>query len=302
MSERTATRDLAREFLTYIQVEKGLSANTLQNYQRDVRHLQTWAAGKNKTIERLERSDLREWIASMSRAGLAPSSIARAVSAARSFFKFLMLDRHVQRDPTEDIHTPQRNSYLPKFLTEEEMERLLRAPDIKTDVGVRDRAMLELMYAAGLRVSELCGLRVIDVDLDSAVVACHGKGSKQRRIPIGKSAVHWLQRYCAVRDRLGSNNAVLFLNRGRPLTRQLAWSIIKTYAVKAEVPHISPHTLRHSFGTHLMQHGADSRSVQALLGHSDISTTEIYTHITDLHMRKAYDRFHPRARLNDRRR
>jgi len=236
----------------------------------------------------------------MSREGLAPSSIARAVSAARSFFKFLMLDRHVRRDPTEDIHTPQKSSRLPKFLTEEEMERLLRAPDINSDVGVRDRAMIELMYAAGLRVSELCGLKVADVDLDGAIVSCFGKGSKQRRIPIGKSAVHWLQRYIAVRDRLGSDNPVLFLNRGRALTRQLAWSIIKTHAAKAEVPNISPHTLRHSFGTHLMQHGADSRSVQALLGHSDISTTEIYTHIIDLHMRKAYDRFHPRAKVQNR--
>jgi len=297
MSERTVTRDLTREFLTYIQVEKGLSANTLQNYARDIRRLQAWAADKGRRIERLERKDLREWIASMSREGLAPSSIARAVSAARGFFRFLMLDRHVQRDPTEDIHTPQQSSHLPKFLTEEEMERLLRAPDIKTEVGVRDRAMIELMYAAGLRVSELCSLKVADVELDGAIVSCYGKGSKQRRIPIGKSAVHWIQRYIAVRDRLGSNNPVLFLNRGRALTRQLAWSLIKTYAAKAQVPDISPHTLRHSFGTHLMQHGADSRSVQALLGHSDISTTEIYTHITDLHMRKAYDRFHPRARI-----
>ena len=300
MSERESTRDLVREFLTYIQVEKGLSRNTLQNYARDVRRLQVWASEKGIQINRLQRKDLREWIASMSREGLAPSSVARAVSAARSFFKFLMLDRHVLRDPTEDIHTPQKSSRLPKFLTEEEMERLLRAPDISHDVGVRDRAMLELMYAAGLRVSELCGLKIADVDLDTAIVSCFGKGSKQRRIPIGKSAVHWLQRYMAVRNRLGSNHPVLFLNRGRALNRQLAWSIIKTHAAKAEVPNISPHTLRHSFGTHLMQHGADSRSVQALLGHSDISTTEIYTHITDLHMRKAYDRFHPRAKVQNR--
>lgn len=297
MSGHHSTRDLAREFLTYIQVEKGLSRNTLQNYARDIRRLQVWSTEKRKQIDQLQRKDLREWIASMSREGLAPSSVARAVSAARSLFKFLMLDRHVQRDPTEDIHTPQKSSHLPKFLTEEEMERLLRAPDISSDVGVRDRAILELMYASGLRVSELCGLKIADVDLDGAIVSCFGKGSKQRRIPIGKSAVHWLQRYIAVRDRLGSNNAILFLHRGRALTRQLAWSIIKTHAAKAEVPNISPHTLRHSFGTHLMQHGADSRSVQALLGHSDISTTEIYTHITDMHMRKAYDRFHPRARV-----
>jgi integrase/recombinase XerD len=296
MSERTHHRDLAREFLSYIQVEKGLSLNTLQSYKRDIARLQSWAEKKQKHVEQLERKDLREWIASMSREGLAPTSVARAVSAARGFFSFLMLDGHVKRHPAEDIHTPQRHANLPKFLTEEEMERLLFAPDIQTDTGVRDRAMLELMYAAGLRVSELCGLKVSDVDIDGAIVTCHGKGSKQRRIPIGKSAVHWLQRYLAVRERVGSESPVLFLNRGRALSRQIAWSIIKTYAASAQVPEISPHTLRHSFGTHLIQHGADSRSVQAMLGHADISTTEIYTHITDMHMRKAYDRFHPRAK------
>jgi integrase/recombinase XerD len=296
MAEPSIQRDLTREFISYIQVEKGLSANTLQSYRRDIARLRQWAEKKGKQIEQVERKDMREWIASMSREGLAPTSVARAVSAARGFFSFLMLDGHVKRHPVEDIHTPQRHANLPKFLTEEEMERLLFAPDIQTDMGVRDRAMLELMYAAGLRVSELCGLKVSDVDLDGAIVTCHGKGSKQRRIPIGKSAVHWVQRYLAVRERLGSDSPVLFLNRGRALSRQIAWSIIKSHAAHAHVPEISPHTLRHSFGTHLIQHGADSRSVQAMLGHADISTTEIYTHITDLHMRKAYDRFHPRAK------
>src|SRR3989442_6573297 len=162
MSDRTANRDLVREFLTYIQVEKGLSRNTLQNYARDIHRLQSWAVDRGRRIERLERKDVREWIASMSREGLAPSSIARAVSAARSFFRFLMLDRHIQSDPTEDIHTPQQSERLPTFLTEEEMERLLRTPDIKTDVGIRDRAMLELRYAPGLRVPELGGLRGAD--------------------------------------------------------------------------------------------------------------------------------------------
>jgi integrase/recombinase XerD len=296
MAERSIQRDLTREFISYIQVEKGLSANTLQSYRRDIARLRQWAEKKGKQIEQVERKDLREWIASMSREGLAPTSVARAVSAARGFFSFLMLDGHIKRHPVEDIHTPQRHANLPKFLTEEEMERLLFAPDIQTDTGVRDRAMIEMMYAAGLRVSELCSLKVSDVDIDSAIVTCHGKGSKQRRIPIGKSAVHWVQRYLAVPERLGSDSPILFLNRGRALNRQIAWSIIKSHAAQAQVPEISPHTLRHSFGTHLIQHGADSRSVQAMLGHADISTTEIYTHITDLHMRKAYDRFHPRAK------
>jgi len=297
MSERLHQRDLVREFLSYIQVEKGLSTNTLQSYARDLAKLQAWAEKNRKQIEKIERTDLREWIASMSRAGQAPASVSRAVSAARGFFRFLMLDGHIRRHPAEDIHTPQNNSRLPQFLSEEEMERLLEAPDIKTDIGVRDRAMLEVLYAAGLRVSEMCSLTTSDIDIDSALLTCHGKGSKQRRIPIGKSAVHWLQRYLGIRKQLGNEaKPDLFLHRGGQMTRQTAWSIIKIYAARAGVPDISPHTLRHSFGTHLMQHGADSRSVQALLGHADISTTEIYTHITDIHMRKAYDRFHPRAR------
>jgi integrase/recombinase XerD len=297
MLPRSTNRDLVREFLAYIQVEKGLSLNTLQSYARDIAKLQAWAVQNRKPIDQLQRKDLREWIARMSRDGLSPSSVSRAVSAARGFYRFLMLDNHIDRHPAEDIKTPQRHSPLPKFLSEEEMERLLLTPDIKTDIGVRDRALLELMYAAGLRVSETCGLRAADVELDTALISCHGKGSKERRIPIGKSAIHWVQRYLAVRKQFGNEaKPELFLHRGRAMTRQTAWAIIKAYAATAGVPDISPHTLRHSFGTHLMQHGADSRSVQALLGHADISTTEIYTHITDLHMRKAYDRFHPRAR------
>jgi integrase/recombinase XerD len=297
MFERPPNRDLVREFLNYIQVEKGLSANTLQSYARDVAKLQSWAEKNRKQIEALERKDLREWISSMSRAGLAPTSVSRAVSAARGFFRFLMLDGHIKRHPAEDLHTPQKLSYLPRFLTEDEIETLLGAPDVATDEGIRDRAILELMYATGLRASELAGLKTADVDIHAGLLACHGKGNKERRVPIGKSAIHWLQQYLRVRRQMGGETRPqLFLYHGRGLTRQTAWTIIKKHAAKAGLPDISPHTLRHSFATHLMQHGADSRSVQALLGHSDISTTEIYTHITDLHMRKAYDRFHPRAR------
>src|SRR6202158_1468474 len=175
MIERTSKRDLVREFLTYIQVEKGLSANTLQSYARDIAKLQGWAQKNGKQIESVERKDLREWIARMSRDGLAPSSVSRAVSAARGFFRFLMLDGHIKRHPVEDIHTPQLNARLPHFLSEEEMEQLLCAPDAKTDEGVRDRAMLEVLYAAGLRVSEMCGLRTNDIDIDAALLTCHGK-------------------------------------------------------------------------------------------------------------------------------
>ena len=295
--ERHQRRDLLREYLAYIQVEKGLSPNSLEGYRRDLLRLVAWADACGKTVEELERADLRGWIAQLTRQGLAPSTVSRAVSAARGLFRFLMLDGHIKRHPAEDLSTPQKGTHLPRFLTEDEMERLLSAPDVQTSEGLRDRAMLELMYATGLRVTELISLKLSDLDLDGGTIVCHGKGSKQRRIPIGRSATHWLERYIAARARSGKGAvARLFLNgAGAPLTRQVAWAMIKRHAASSSLSNISPHTLRHSFATHLLQRGADSRSVQALLGHSDISTTQIYTHITDRHMRDTYDRFHPRA-------
>ena len=291
-------RHFIKEYLTYLQVEKGLARHSLESYRRDLDRLQAWSNKNGKQVAELSRADLRKWIASLSREGLAPTSIARAVSATRGFFKFLMLDGHIKSHPAEDLDTPQRFSYLPKFLTEDEINRLLGAPDISTEEGVRDRAVLEIMYATGLRVSELVGLKQADIDLLAGLVVCHGKGNKERRVPLGKSAIHWLQQYAAVKASYGKQSSpFVFLHRGRQFTRQLAWSMIKRHAEKAGIKNVSPHTLRHSFATHLLQHGADSRSVQALLGHSDISTTQIYTHITDVHLRSAYDRHHPRARI-----
>ena len=291
-------RDFPREFLTYLQVEKGLARHSLDSYRRDLDRLQTWANKNGKQVSDLTRADLRKWIASLSREGLAPASVARAVSATRGLFKFLMLDGHIKSHPAEDLDTPQRFAYLPKFLTEDEINRLFTAPDISTEEGIRDRAVLEIMYATGLRVSELVNLKQTDVDLLAGLVKCHGKGNKERRVPLGKSAIHWLQQYAAVKAGYGKQSSPnVFLHRGRPFTRQLAWSMIKRHAEKVGIKNVSPHTLRHSFATHLLQHGADSRSVQALLGHSDISTTQIYTHITDMHLRSAYDRHHPRAKM-----
>jgi len=290
-------RDLIKEYITYIQVEKGLARHTLESYERDLKRLERWASKTGSEVGSLTRPDLRKWIAQLSREGLAPSSVGRAVSAARGFYRFLMLDGHIKIHPAEDLDTPQKFSYLPRFLTEEEIDRLFAAPDIATEQGIRDRAMLELMYAAGLRVSELVTMKQADVDFNAGVVICHGKGSKERLVPVGKSAIHWLQQYVVIRAGYGrSVYPNLFLIRGKPLTRHIAWATIKGYAVKVGLPDVSPHTLRHSFATHLLQHGADSRSVQALLGHSDISTTQIYTHITDRHLRASYDNHHPRAR------
>jgi integrase/recombinase XerD len=293
-----AQRDLVKEFLTYSQVEKGLARHTLEGYARDLARLTEWAGKAGKPIQDLTRQDLRGWIAQLSKEGLAPSSVARAVSAARGLFRFLMLDGHIRGHPTEDLDTPQKFAHLPTFLTEEEVNRLFAVPDIATPEGIRDRAILELLYAAGLRVSELVSLKQSDVDLHAGLVVCYGKGSKERRVPIGKSAIHWLQQYVSVKAGYGkATSPGMFLNRGKPLTRQFIWAMIKRHAKTAGLKDISPHTLRHSFATHLLQHGADSRSVQALLGHSDISTTQIYTHMTDRHLRAAYDQHHPRSRM-----
>jgi integrase/recombinase XerD len=296
-SDRQQKRDLIGEYLAYVQVEKGLAANSLESYRRDLLRLESWAEARGKHLLELERHDLRAWIAELSREGLAPASVSRAVSAVRSFFLFMMLDGHLKRHPAADLDTPQKGTYLPRFLNEDEVERLLDAPDTSTEEGLRDRAMLELMYATGLRVTELVTLKVADVNLDAGLISCYGKGSKERRVPLGKSASRWLEHYKAVRAGSGkAGNPRLFLSSlGRPLTRNTFWSMIKRYSAQAGLRDVSPHTLRHSFATHLLQHGADSRSVQALLGHSDISTTQIYTHLTDRHLRVTYDRHHPRA-------
>src|SRR5687767_3798308 len=231
MSKNLLQRDLIKEYLNYIQVEKGLARHTLDSYRRDLERLERWAVKVKTPVAELQRPELRKWIAELSREGLAPSSVARAVSAARGFYRFLMLDGHIKHQPTEDLDTPQKFSYLPKFLTEDEIDRLFSTPDVTTEEGIRDRAMLELMYAAGLRVSELVTLKQGDVDVHTGIVICHGKGSKERRVPIGKSAIHWLQRYDSLKAGYGEPAYPnLFLDRGKPLTRQFAWSTIKKHA------------------------------------------------------------------------
>lgn len=292
-------RNLIREYLGYLQVEKGLAEKSVASYARDLERLQEWCTREGKSAPELERGDLRKWIASLSRQGLAPASVARMVSAARGFYKFLLIDGHIRKHPAEDLDTPQRTAYLPRFLTEDEMNRLLAVPDTATEDGLRDRTLFELMYSSGLRVSEAAGLRISDIELAAGLLTCHGKGNKQRRVPIGKSAVRWLQLYLPVRTRSEAPvNPFLFLSpRGVKLTPEFIQVAIKKYAKQAGLEGVTPHTLRHSFATHLIQNGADSRSVQALLGHTDISTTQIYTHMTNRHLRQTYDRHHPRATI-----
>jgi integrase/recombinase XerD len=294
-------RDLVREYLSYLQVEKGLAKNSLESYERDLAKLQIWCAKNNFDIVRLSRRDLREFLIDLSRENLSPSSVGRIVSALRGFYKFLTFDRHIAKNPAEDLDAPQKGFYLPKFLNQTEIEQLLLVPDVSGEIGLRNRAILETMYAAGLRVSEVCGLRLGDVELDAGILTCKGKGSKTRKVPIGKSAVEWLKSYLILRRRKENIEIQnLFVSSlGKPISRQDVFKVVKVCGEKIGRDDVSPHTLRHSFATHLIQNRADIRSVQQMLGHSDISTTQIYTHITDSHLRKTYEQFHPRAKKKD---
>lgn len=294
----TTKRDYLREYLSYLQVEKGLAKNSLESYARDLKKLRDWSERNNLELIALTKSDLREWLIDLAGANLSENSKRRLISALRGFYKFLVFDGHLKKSPAETLEAPQKSFYLPKFLNQTEIEQLLLVPDVAQETGLRDRAILETMYAAGLRVSEVCDLRVEDVELDAGILTCTGKGSKTRKVPLGKSAVEWLKSYLIIRrkkENIGINN--LFVNSlGRPISRQDVFNFVKEYGKKIGRDDVSPHTLRHSFATHLVQNSADIRSVQQMLGHADISTTQIYTHITDTHLRKTYEKFHPRAK------
>jgi integrase/recombinase XerD len=232
--------------------------------------------------------------------GLAPRSVARAVAAVRGFYRFLVLDRRLERSPADDLQPPRAWPALPKFLSFDEVDRLIAQPDVATPRGLRDRAMIELLYATGLRVSELVGVRAIDLHADEHYLTCVGKGSKERIVPLGDQASEWIARYqsTARRELLkGRTTSRLFVNmRGGPLSRVGFWKILKQYGRAAGLPRmLSPHVLRHSFATHLLERGADLRAIQLMLGHADLSTTQIYTHVLEARLRTVYDRFHPRA-------
>ena len=291
-------RDLIREYLSYLSVEKGLAKNSLEAYERDLEKLSAWAKKNSFDLLALTRQDLREWLMDLSRTELSENSKRRLISVLRGFYKFLMIDGHIEKSPAEDLDTPQKGFYLPKFLNQSDIELLLSAPDVSTEAGLRDRAILELMYACGLRVSEAANVQIRDIDLDAGILTTTGKGSKTRRVPVGSSAVEWLKSYLALR-RKKENIEIqnLFITAlGRPINRQIIFTFIKQYAAKCGIEDVSPHTLRHSFATHLVQNSADIRSVQQMLGHADISTTQIYTHMTDAHLRKSYEKFHPRSK------
>jgi len=291
-------RDLLEDFLNYLRVERGLSANTLDSYRTDLKKLLAFAQSRDKELVSVERADMTDFLQHLRQMGLDPRSIARILTAVRGFYKFLLLDEIIAYDPTVNIESPKQWQTLPKFLTPEEIEKLLEQPDEKTDIGKRDRAMLEVLYATGLRVSELVSLKMSDVNLELGLVSCLGKGSKERNIPLGRSAIAKVRSYLPARESLLAGNRSPFLfvtSRGGQVTRQAFWKIIVDYGRQAGIGHVSPHMLRHSFATHLLEHGADLRSVQLMLGHSDISTTQIYTHVTNERLREVFQKYHPRA-------
>ena len=294
-------RDLIREYLSFLQVEKGLAKNSVESYERDLAKLRVWAEKNNFEIVNLTRQDLREWLIDLAGAKLSENSKRRLISALRGFYKFLQFDGHIKKNPAEDLIAPQKGSYLPNFLNQTDIENLLAVPDVSTEIGLRDKAILELMYACGLRVSEAVDLKMSDIDVDAGILTCTGKGSKTRKVPVGKSAIEWLKNYLVVRrgkENIEISNIFVTFS-GRPLNRQTIFLFVKEYAEKIGLQDVSPHTLRHSFATHLIQNRADVRSVQQLLGHADISTTQIYTHITDTHLRMTYEKFHPRAQIKN---
>ncbi|MBM3294500.1 MAG: site-specific tyrosine recombinase XerD [Candidatus Aminicenantes bacterium] len=300
MKPASPPEGIREEFLQYLAVEKGLSGNTLEAYGRDIAKFFLFLAKEKKPWDKAGEADLVRFLHDQSRTGLSARSRARLISSLKAFFRFLALDGRTDRNPALHLTSPKAWISLPKFLTVEEAERLLARPDVSRILGRRDRAMLEVMYAAGLRVSELVALRTEDVRLKDRFALCRGKGGKERIVPLGASAAEAVEGYLAeARPKLAGRTAseLLFLTRrGGPFTRQGFWKMLRGYAEKAGLRgKVHPHVLRHSFATHLLERGADLRSVQVMLGHSRITTTQIYTHVSRERLRRVYDKFHPRA-------
>ena len=290
-------------FLTHVRVEKGLSVNTVSAYRRDLQKFEAFVQKRKLTLERVSRDDLVDFLASLYRQKLESRTVARHLVTLRNFFRFAQMQEFVPADPSANLESPKIRRSLPGYLRLEEVERLLTQPDSSTPLGLRDRAMLEVFYSTGLRVSELIGLRVADLDTKVGCVRCIGKGDKERIVPVGRKALYVVEKY--LRDArpflLGKGrtggSATLFLNRrGGPLSRVGVWKILSAHGRRAGLRvALTPHMLRHSFATHLLERGADLRSVQLMLGHADISTTQIYTHVVEERLKQIYKAHHPRA-------
>jgi integrase/recombinase XerD len=288
-------------FMTHVKVEKGLSSNTVEAYQRDLLKFADFAKKRKLSLEAIRRDDLVDFLTGLYRQKLESKTVARHLVTLRNFFRFAQMQEVIPEDPSLHLESPKIRRSLPGYLRLEEVERLLLQPDARTPLGQRDKAMLEVLYSTGLRVSELIGLRVSDLDTSVGCVRCIGKGDKERIVPVGKKALSMVEKY--LRDArpklLGkvTGTAALFLNRrGRQLTRVGVWKILSQYGRRAGLRvALTPHMLRHSFATHLLERGADLRSVQLMLGHSDISTTQIYTHVVEERLKQIYKAHHPRA-------
>jgi integrase/recombinase XerD len=298
-SPPSAAESGLRSFLVHLQAEKGLASNTVQAYERDMAKLMGYLDKGKIPLTKTDEDVLIKFIHQQSREGLSARSLARLISSLRAFFRFLVLDGQVKKNPTVNLTSPKSWLALPKFLTVPEVDRLLEQPDLKKLQGVRDKAMLEVLYSSGLRVSELVGLRCVDLNLKEGFLLCRGKGGKERIVPLGRPAADAVERYKdEARPKLAKRNTeTLFLTRrGGAFTRQGFWKLLRDYGRRAELGgKIYPHVLRHSFATHLLERGADLRSVQLMLGHSQITTTQIYTHVSRERLRRVYDQFHPRA-------
>ena len=290
-----------RSFLSYLRVERALSQNTIDAYRRDLAEFAGYTAKKGlQKPAQVKRGDLVDFLGTLYARKLDARSVARHLVSLRQFFRFLLADELTQDDPAISVESPKFRQSLPEFLSVEEVERLLTQPDVSTAVGLRDKAMIELLYSAGLRVSELCSLAVDDLHLDAGSLRCVGKGNKERLVPVGRRALAVIQQYLkkARPEILGERNSrYLFVNRNaNKLDRIGFWKLLGRYGRKAGLrKSLKPHMLRHSFATHLLDRGGDLRSVQLMLGHSDISTTQIYTHVVEERLKKVYKAHHPRA-------
>jgi integrase/recombinase XerD len=290
-------------YLNHVQVEKGLASNTLSAYRRDMAKFEDFAKKRKLALNAVKRDDLVDFLASLYRQKLESKTVARHLVTLRNFFRHAQVQGSISEDPTAHLESPKIRRSLPGYLRLEEVEKLLELPDQKTPLGLRDRAMLEVLYSTGLRVSELTSLRVTDLDMKVGCVRCIGKGDKERLVPVGRKALGIVERYlrdgrtALIGPGRGSAGAFLFVNRrGGRISRVGVWKIFSAYGRKAglRVP-LTPHMLRHSFATHLLERGADLRSVQLMLGHSDISTTQIYTHVVEERLKQIYKAHHPRA-------
>ncbi|MHB8535796.1 MAG: site-specific tyrosine recombinase XerD [Sulfuricaulis sp.] len=293
-------KDITERFCDTLWLQEGLSANTLGAYRSDLEGLSRWLSSRGTTLMTAARADLLEYLSDCVRRGARPRTTARLLSSLRRFYGYLVREDGVKTDPTALIDSPRIGRSLPRSLTEEQVEKLLLSPDVATPLGLRDRAMLETLYATGLRVSELVGLTLSQVSLTQGVVRVIGKGDKERLVPLGEEAMMWINRYLAegrpalVKRR--STDSLFSTARGGPMTRQAFWHNLKRHARVGGVQTLlSPHTLRHAFATHLLNHGADLRVVQMLLGHADLSTTQIYTHVAQARLKTLHEQHHPRG-------